>query len=116
MKTRIVMLSAVTRTDRHTAMTEVNDAVLTSGGWVEGHTLLSNIATVFRLEISAEGLEAFLARLPGIGIRLDEDSLEAARKVAGLSGDRSVERPVSLNLTFIHDEPDLRRTVPAVPG
>lgn len=110
------MLSGITRTDRHRAMAAVNDAVLQSGGWVEGHTLLSNIATVFRLELSAQALDALLPRLAGLDIRLDADSLEAAGEMIRSARDRCLEHPVSLNLTFLHDEPDLRRPVPAVPG
>jgi len=110
------MLSGFTGVDRHLAMTQVNDAVLESGGWVESHTLLSNMATVFVLEISAEGLKAFVERLAIIGVRLDAASLVDAMSALARAGDPAVERPVSLNLTFIHDEPDLRREVPAVPG
>ena len=50
------------------------------------------------------------------GIALDDDS---ATKLNDLgAGERSGDEEVglTLNVTFIHDEPDLRREVPAVPG
>lgn len=110
------MLSGVTRKDRHQVMTEVNDAILHSGGWVEGHTLLSNIATVFKLELPVKGLPVLADKLEPLEVRLDEESRETVAKVTGTAGDPSVEIRVTLNVTFIHDEPDLRRAVPAVPG
>lgn len=111
-----LMLSAVTRRNRHDAMADINDAVAAAGGWVEGHTLFSNIATTFRVFLPEGGIAAFADAVERLGVHIDAESRE---KLASLSSGQSTgddERSVSLNLTFIHHEPDLRREVPMVPG
>jgi len=110
------MLSAVTRKDRHQVMTEVNDAVFQLGGWIEGHTLLSNIATVFKLELPFKGLQMFADKLAALQVLLDDDSKEAIATGSDSAREPSVDCRVTLNVTFLHNEPDLRRKVPAVPG
>ena len=116
MRNRIVMLSAVTRRDRHQVMAEVNEAVLKSGGWIEGHTLLSNIATVFKLELPARAFQSLADRLAALEVRLDEESRQTLLSVVDSAKDPAEDCRVTLNVTFLHDEPDLRRTIPAVPG
>lgn len=116
MRPRIVMLSGVTRQNRHVVMSDLNDAILKAGGWVEGHSLFSNIATTFRLVLPVSALGLFREAVRDIGIALDDDS---AAKLDDLgAGERSGDGEVrlTLNVTFIHDEPDLHRDVPAVPG
>ncbi|WP_346897972.1 hypothetical protein [uncultured Roseibium sp.] len=116
MRPRIVMLSGVTRENRHAVMSDLNDAILKTGGWVEGHTLFSNIATTFRLVLPVSALGRFGTAVSETGVALDDDS--AAKldtlETSGRPGDEEVN--LTLNVTFIHDEPDLRREVPAVPG
>lgn len=110
------MLSAVTKVNRHEAMGLINDAVVDCGGWVEGHTLLSNFATVFRFELPASGLQRFLEKMESLSVRLDEASLATATEVLRGKPSPDKELPLSLNVTFIHNEPDLKQTIPAVPG
>ena len=116
MRPRIVMLSGVTRENRHAVMRDLNDAILKAGGWVEGHTLFSNIATTFRLVLPVSALGLFRNAARETGIALDDDSATKLDDLGagGRSGDEEVS--LTLNVTFIHDEPDLRRDVPAVPG
>lgn len=118
---RLLMLSAVTRVNRHTAMRDIDDIVVSCGGWIEGHTLFSNIAATFRFVLPASGLEPFAARLDDAGLHLDAAGLAALAERArsgpadetGLGGE---EVAGALAVTFVHDEPDLRREIPAVPG
>jgi hypothetical protein len=109
------MLSAVTRRNRHEVMTEVNDAVVAAGGWVEGHTLFSNIATTFRTVLPEPAVSAFAAAVVQLGVHLDAESIDAIAAI-GSAPRQATERSVTLNVTFVHDEPDLRREVPMVPG
>ena len=117
---RLLMLSAVTRVNRHEVMSGINDIVVACGGWIEGHTLFSNIAATFRFVLPASGLAGFGARVDALGVHLDAASLEAlaARSLgageAGEVGEADVAG--ALAVTFVHDEPDLRREIPAVPG
>ncbi|MBD1546654.1 hypothetical protein [Roseibium aggregatum] len=116
MRPRIVMLSGLTRQNRHAVMGDLNDAILKAGGWVEGHSLFSNIATTFRLVLPASALGLFRTAVRDTGVALDDDSAAKLDDLgaAERSGDEEVS--LTLNVTFIHEEPDLRRDVPAVPG
>ncbi|OCW57552.1 hypothetical protein AWJ14_01655 [Hoeflea olei] len=111
----MLMLSAVTRANRHGVMREIDDAAVSCGGWIEGHTLFSNVAATFRFVLPAGGLEAFAARIAAAGLQLDGAGLAAlSKRVASAAADD--ELPGALAVTFVHDEPDLRREIPAVPG
>lgn len=114
---RLLLLSAVTRVNRHAAMAGIDDIVLGCGGWIEGHTLFSNIAATFRFVLPAAGLAQFADRLDGLGVHLDAASraaLGARTPGAGETGEAEVAG--ALAVTFVHDEPDLRREIPAIPG
>lgn len=115
MRPQRLMLSAVTWANRHDAMAGINDAVLAAGGWIEGHTLFSNIATTFRIELPEGRIPALAEALETLGILLDDESRD---RLAALRPppDKGAERALSLSVTFIHNEPDLRREVPMVPG
>jgi hypothetical protein len=116
MRAKRLMLSAVTRRNRHDAMAEINDAVIGAGGWVEGHTLFSNIATTFRTELPMEKIADFVRAIDSLGVHLDTESKHAVALQEAPGNRRDADVPVTLNVTFIHDEPDLRREVPMVPG
>lgn len=109
---RILMLAAVTKTNRHAVMAIVNDAVMALGGWIAGHELYGNMVTVFKFDLAPKVLPALAERLDATEIRLDA----ASRAAIAEAGETAAEVPCSLNVTFIHDEPDMRREVPAVPG
>lgn len=111
----IVRLTAFTRKNRHHSMADLDEAIADAGGWISAHTLFSNISASVAFSLPTGGLGDFLARATRAGITFDAGSRgrlmdgDAPRQ----SGD---DIPLSLNITFIHDEPDLRREVPAVPG
>lgn len=114
MRPKRLMLSAVTKVGRHQVMADINDAVIGAGGWVVNHTLYANLATVFQLMMPAHRVVAFLEALEELHVRLDSESLAQADVLRGNANED--ELPLCLNVTFIHNEPDLRREVPAVPG
>ncbi|MEM5474409.1 hypothetical protein WNZ14_21990 [Hoeflea sp. AS60] len=118
---RLLMLSAVTRINRHTAMREIDDIVVSCGGWIEEHTLFSDIAATYRFVLPAGRLEAFAGRIDALGVRIDAASRQAlaARAASGEGGQAQVgaeEVSGALSVTFICAEPDQRREIPSVPG
>ena len=116
MRPRIIMLTGVTHANRHQVTAEINDAVVTAGGWVTDHTFFSNIATNFRMVLTPHGLARFRELVVAAGVHLDEESDAVLFDLTAKEKSLPEELPASLNVTFIHDEPDLRREVPAVPG
>lgn len=110
------MLSGVTHENRHQVSADINDAVVAAGGWITDHTFFSNIATTFRAILAPSGLAVFRHRVTAIGVHLDAESMEKLAALIENEKGLPEEIPASLNVTFIHDEPDLRREVPAIPG
>ncbi len=108
----ILMLAAVTRANRHAVMGLVNDAIMGLGGWVDGHSLYGNMVTVFRFEVDAARLRELETRLDDAAVHLDDASREALAGADPARGDMRC----ALNVTFVHNEPDVKRPVPAVPG
>ena len=112
MRRRPMMLSAVTRGDRHQTTADIDAAVSSAGGWIVDHALFSNIAASIRFAVPLPGLAELRRRLVAANVGLDEESLAALD--ACPAGEDEIS--VTLSVTFVHDEPDLRREIPAVPG
>lgn len=104
----LVMLTAVTRVERRLATQHVFDTVNRLGGWIDDTKMYSNLMNTIRLTLPAGAFADFAADLGENGITLEPP--------ADLGGDPKAERKATLQLSFIHNEPDLRREVPAVPG
>ncbi|RKE85747.1 hypothetical protein [Rhizobium sp. AG855] len=104
----IVMMTGVTRLERRLATQLVFDTVNRLGGWIDDTRMYSNLMNTIRLTLPAGAFPAFAEALSGAGITVDVPH--------DLGGHPEAERMATLQLTFIHDEPDLRREVPAIPG
>jgi hypothetical protein len=114
-----ILLEGFTRHERHEATQLLADAISTAG-WILDHTQLSNKALTLRFELEpnkASLLREALAKLP---VTLSPESTQRLEELVGkerLHPERSAP-PLqgTFSLTFIHDEPDLKIVVPAVPG
>jgi len=111
---RFALLAAITRRHRLAATDTAKEAISASGGWIDDFHMYSNKMICIRCQIPAAGMERLCTRLEADGIRLDEDSLRRSATLTAEGGGKEVS--TALQLTFITDEPDLRREVPAVPG
>ena len=106
----VFQLSAVTKQERNAATTAVMDTIMAQGGWVEDVHLFSNIMTTVNFVMPANQIAGFVAALNGHGIHAEGAAPDSLKAV----GD--TETRCSLQLTFIHNEPDLKREIPQVPG
>lgn len=110
-----VRLSAVTRAERHAVINATSNAVSDVGGWIDDVNFFSNLSAALRFAIPFSGVSALGLKLLAIGLRFDTADIAALDQAAAAGPEKS-ELIVSLNVTFVHDDPDVRRTVPAVPG
>lgn len=109
-------LSAITTAPRH-AVVEGLTAALGAVGWILDFRQFSNMALAVQFEVPPEGAARLRAALEGLPISLDAASGEAlARLERTPAGDLPDTVPGSVNVVFVHSEPDLRIPVPAVPG
>ena len=115
-----IFLNAVTRLPRNEMITRAERAISESGGWVLGHHLYSNLAISLAFEITVANMAGLLDHLQETALALTSESvakLTSFAKVELGSKTNSNESVTGyLHITFIHNEPDLRRDVPAIPG
>ncbi|MBL4907800.1 MAG: hypothetical protein JKX94_10145 [Sneathiella sp.] len=116
MKRIFLTLSGVTKRDRNQVISDINAAISASGGWIVNHTSFSNIAITLQMELPRNGLEKFQNHLSLAEVVLQDESCKDLQKMALKQSLNSEDIKTALNVTFIHDEPDVRRQVVAVPG
>jgi hypothetical protein len=107
---RRLHLSAGTRGERHGATSQRLDAV-GRAGVVEDARQHSNKEISVRFSLPAGGAAALARALAELPLRLSDAS---AAELEAVPADE--EAAGWLVITFVHDEPDLRVTAPAVPG
>jgi len=114
------LLDGHTRDDRNAVLDRVKEAI-NRAGWLVDFTLFSNTAAALAFELELGMIPTLRSGLVDTGLHLGEKSRQALdeleEEVAGLSDEQRRSNLVGLmHITFVHDEPDLRREVPRVPG
>jgi len=99
-----VKLSTITSVERNQAISLVREAISKHQGWIVDHTFLSNMAATIIFEIPGRGIGGFVETLKNKTIQIKIDS--------PFPKDTPEDVRVILSLTFIHDEPDMKRDVP----
>jgi len=107
-------ISGTTRSNRDEVIARARTVITDSGGWILDVKLFSNVSINLSFEIPASRIDSLRDALELIELHLSISSLEsiAQHRADEESGDIAG----SLQITFIHDEPDLRIQVPAIPG
>ena len=113
-------LNAVTRLDRRLMTARAKEAISEHGSLLDFH-LFSNRSICFKFEMAAGKIGKLHDALQQSGLKLSaptEHLLANCRK--GLeqldAKEKASEVTGTLEITFIHDEPDLRIEVPPIPG
>ena len=110
----VLRINASTRADRNLITSLAKEAILQSRGWILDFKLFSNISICINFEIATTHIEELYAALKLLDLRLSKGSHEALESFTGRREEGDITG--TLQMTFIHDEPDLRREVPAIPG
>ena len=113
MKTAFLQLNASTHDERHAMTWRVKQALQDAGAGITDARFFSNVSLVLSFEIDTSEVARLGALLGTTGLALADASNAAIAKAA-----HATERETSgtLQITFVHDEPDLERDVPNVPG
>ncbi len=97
---------------RHIVAAQAEAAIQKAGGWILDYRPFSNKSISIAFEIAAASVPALAEALAASTIHLDAETLNLLRgwpradaEIAG-----------TLQVTLHHDEPDVRDTVPSVPG
>lgn len=113
MRPKPISFQAITRQDRHHVMELVEQAISKAHGWIEDSQFYSNKMATIRFVMDGRQCDAFCAFLRGCDI-----AVECVGDTQSMTADPVflTELPATIQLTFIHDQPDLRQVIPAVPG
>jgi hypothetical protein len=113
-KPYLLHLGGFTRADRLRSVALIRDAINGTNGWITDFHEFSNLSICIEFEIPEASLPSLTAKLISSEISFNSRTERTVRSLQiGTAGE-----PVqcTLQVLFIHDEPDLRRTVLAVPG
>jgi hypothetical protein len=112
---RDIRLSAVTRIDRTSAMLFARDSIIESGGYISDIRLYSNSAECITFEATLSGIQCLNGLLAESGFVFSEGSgANIGTALQTSSGARQIQ--ATLQIIFVHNDPDLRIEVPPIPG
>ncbi|MEX0271953.1 hypothetical protein AB3R30_22775 [Leptolyngbyaceae cyanobacterium UHCC 1019] len=112
---QFLRLNGFTRAKRIEMIDRVSEAINQAGAWITDFHLYSNILICINFQVPIVSLERLSAMLQETGLQLSQESLEQLMPANDLMLNEQ-ELVGTLQITFVHNEPDLLRDVPAVPG
>jgi len=116
---KFLQLRAFTKENRMEMTSKAKAAIEKGGGWILRHQQFSNISLCLNFECPVSSVEKLYRSLLDTGLELSDKSVNAFQNELELQAKGSVSKGDfigTLQITFIHDEPDMRVVVPAVPG
>ncbi|MCP6757214.1 MAG: hypothetical protein NHB32_00265 [Fischerella sp. CENA71] len=112
---KFLRLDGFTKAERIGMTARVSEAINKAGAWITDFHLYSNILICINFEVPSANLEKLAIFLQQTGLHLSQESLSQLMS-ANDSALKEKELVGTLQITFVHNEPDLLREVPAVPG
>lgn len=109
-----IRLTAVTSADRNAIISEVSNAVAQANGWIDDINLFSNISVALRFIIPSTSGRILVRLLLAQPLKLNSNGVDEL--TAFTAHKPAKELICSLQITFFHTEPDLRRPIAHVPG
>jgi len=97
-------LEIITRQERNSAISKIRDAVQGAGGWIISHQLYSNTIASINFELGYQDIDKFISLLLLSGLK--------PNVIHDCPRDKYGEVRAGIAITFIHNEPDLKRDVP----
>lgn len=113
-RSNLLHLNGFTRVERLKSVARMREAIVDSHGWVIDFHLFSNLSICLQFEIPIEHLPLLAESLLDAGVKFNPRS----ESLLYSFGPEMATGPIqcTLQVLFIHKEPDLRRKVLAVPG
>lgn len=113
-KQEFLRLDGFTKTERIQMTARVSEAISQAGAWITDFHQYSNILICINFKVPSANLEKFATTLLQTGLHLSQESMN--QLIADDSTQKEKELVGTLQITFVHNEPDLSLEVPAVPG
>ena len=100
----MLQIEIITQIERNQAITMIKDGITSSGGWITDHQLFSNHAASLSFELPHSAIELLLSRLIEAGLNPNVIGKLPKKTNSDIKG--------GVALSFIHNEPDMKRDVP----
>lgn len=118
---KFLQLGGVTRIDRHDMISRAREAISESGAYISDFHMFSNASICINFEVPAGDIEKLYSALTATGLRLNQESHDLLADCCGRleqleEESRAADVAGTLQITFVHDEPDLRIECPPIPG
>ena len=98
-------------------ISSLDEALGKAGGWILDYKMFSNKTIVIVFEINRSDLPTLYRELKDTGLKLTQTSEADFQELISLAQERGLSMVTgTLQINFIHNDPDLRIEVPAVPG
>lgn len=112
---RFLRLDGFTKAERIGMTGRVSEAINLAGAWITDFHLYSNVLICINFEVPSANLGRLATSVQQTGLNLSQQSIEQLMPSDDLT---LIDKELAgtLQITFIHNEPDLLREVPAVPG
>ncbi len=111
---RLLQIQGTTCAERHAVTSQASDAVIACRGYILDYHQFSNMAVCFTIEIPPTRLAELRDRLSALEVDLKPPTAEEQALTAADAAPDEVA--ASLRIAFLHNEPDLRIEIPAIPG
>lgn len=116
MNPAFLQLNGIATIDRHEMIERVKTALSQSGAYILNFHMFSNASLVLQFEAPSDQLARLGPALQATGLRLEQRSQEILDAWGKQAAAKARDIPGTLQITFIHTEPDLIIEVPMVPG
>ena len=114
-----IRLAAVTRTNRIEIIERVREAFLAVGAWITDFHEFSNLSLCINFEVPSRKMSDLWAGLHSVGLEITQELQPTLANPSPPSSTTEANDPDvtgTLQITFIHNDPDLIIPVPPIPG
>lgn len=113
---RFIKINGFTRENRFVMTARINDAIHESGAWILDFKMYSNKSLVILFQMPVRDVGRLYSAIQGTNLKIKDESDEMLKNCDAqqqlLDDDKVFDIYGTLQITFIHDEPDMRRYVP----
>ena len=109
----IIMIQGNTSRDRHRVTSEMSKAVSSAGGYLLDFKQFSNLSVCFNIELPPSGFSKLRKKMDKLEVILTPPT---EKEIVASEKSEDADIPCSLQVSFFHEEPDLRIPILAVAG
>jgi hypothetical protein len=108
-------INGLTRENRHEVLSHVKQAVSDGNGWITNFYQYSNLSVCINFEIELKNVAKLNKEIRKTNLLISDETEKAFAELM-MMPESSEEIFGTIQIGFVHDEPDLRIECPPIPG